>query len=147
MTDRLREVMGVLAGLSILLLLVALCKDDVCPTSPRFLSAPGTAPSPAPHPLSSEPWDRIELTLDDPWTPVFDPTQAGASVAHAATARYTPPAPVAPATRSRSRSLFSWLRKRRPDPRGNTELERIVEPPSPDNLRRSRRGLQFGFKF
>lgn len=147
MTDRLREPLGVLAGLAILLLLVVFRSDDVCPTSPRYLSAQGSAPTPAPSPLSAEPWERIELTLDDPWTPVFDPTQAGASVAHAVMRPASPPAPEAPARKSKSHSLFSWLRKRRPEPRGNTELERVVEPPAPDHLKRSRRGLQFGFKF
>lgn len=144
MTDRLREPLGVLAGLAILLLLVVFCTDDVRSTSPRYLSAQGSAPTPAPAPLSAEPGDRIELTLDDPWTRVFDPTQAGASVAHAVTRR---PSQEAPVRTSKSRTLFSWLRKRRPESRGNTELERVVEPPAPDNLKRSRRGLQFGFKF
>ena len=145
MMDRLREPLGVLAGLAILLLLLTFCTDGVGPTPPRFLSAPGSEP-PAPAPLSGEvkPWDSLQLTLDDPWTPLLDASKAGASVAQAIAPR--PPAPLAP--RARPRGLFAWLKRRQPEPTSpDTEMDRVCEPPSPECCKRSKGGFQLGLRF
>lgn len=160
MTDRLREPVGVLAGLAILLLMLVFCTDEVGPAKSLFLSAPVPAGAPVPSPLAwpeLPPWERLWLTLDTPWQPLRTPAAAVAGVVVAAPRELEPHALRSghPGTgdqalrprRRRRRALFSWLKRRRPDPCGASELERAPEPPAPDSLRRSTRGLQFGIRF
>lgn len=146
MTDRQREKLGVLAGCAVLLLVLLLSQDDVGSTSKRFLSAPGSrTPAPNPSPEDEGSFQPLHLSFDSGWVPTLK--SAGANVAAAVAdpiPRLNPPDHVVKASR---RSLFSWIKKRKPGLPGTTELERAPDPPAPDSLKRSSRGLQLGLKF
>ena len=158
MTDRLRELMGVLAGVAVLLLMLVFCTDDVGSTSTLFLSAPVPEQAPVPTPLAEAerpPWSALSISLETPWQAILSPTAAAAGAVVATPQEIAPrvvrsehPLIMDPRKqRKNRRGLFGWLKRRKPDPRGSTELERAPEPPSPDSLRRATRGLQFGIRF
>ena len=132
MSDELRERVGVLSALVVLVLVMACCNDGVGPTP--CLSHPAPAPLSAPV-LSPFPWQSVSLTFESTGcrSDLLDPQIAACAAA-------------TPSKHHGLRgAIEDWMRKRK-EQEERPEIECVPEPPAPDCVRHNQ-PVQIGIKF